>query len=77
VRIATGVAVTGVVQSEDKLIISGSNNFSAAGDMVLVAVGALPNSDLARSAGIETGLKRAIKVDRFMRTNAPEPGIDC
>ena len=31
VRIATGVAVTGIVQSEDKLIISGSDNFSAAG----------------------------------------------
>ncbi len=72
VRIATGVAVTGIVRSEDKLVISGSNNFSAAGDMVLVAVGALPNSELARSAGVETGLKGAIKVDRFMRTNAPD-----
>ncbi len=72
VRIATGVAVTGIVRSEDKLVISGSNNFSAAGDMVLVAVGARPNSELARSAGVETGLKGAIKVDRFMRTNAPD-----
>ena len=72
VRIATGVAVTGIVRSDDKLIISGSNNFSAAGDMVLVAVGARPNSELARSAGIEIGLKGAIKVDRFMRTNAPD-----
>ena len=72
VRIATGVAVTGIVQSEDKLIISGSNNFSAAGDLVLVAVGARPNSELARSAGIEIGPKGAIKVDRFMRTNAPD-----
>ena len=71
-RIATGIAVTGIVQSDDKLIISGSNDFSAAGDMVLVAVGARPNSQLARSAGIEIGLKGAIKVDRFMRTNAPD-----
>ncbi len=72
VRIATGVAVTGIVQSEDKLIISGSNNFSAVGDMVLVAVGARPNSKLALSAGVEIGLKGAIKVDRFMRTNVPD-----
>ena len=72
VRIATGVAVTGIVQSEDKLVISGSNDFSAAGDMVLVAVGARPNSELALSAGVEIGLKGAIKVDRFMRTNAPD-----
>ncbi|MFZ0930874.1 MAG: FAD-dependent oxidoreductase [Syntrophobacteraceae bacterium] len=72
VRIATGVAVTGIVQSEDKLIISGPNNFSAAGDMVLVAVGARPNCELARSAGVETGLKGAIEVDHFMRTNVPD-----
>ncbi len=71
VRIATGVAVTGVVRAEDKLVISGSNNFSAAGDLVLVAVGARPNSELARSAGVEIGLKGAIKVDHFMRTSVP------
>ncbi|MGO9530877.1 MAG: FAD-dependent oxidoreductase [Syntrophobacteraceae bacterium] len=72
VRIATGIAVTGVVQSEGKLIISGSNNYSAVGDMVLVAVGTRPNSKLARSAGVEIGLKGAIKVDHFMRTNVPD-----
>ncbi len=72
VRIATGVAVTGIEQSGDKLLISGPNNFSTAGDMVLVAVGARPNSELARSAGLETGLKGAIKVDHFMRTNVPD-----
>ncbi len=72
VRIATGVAVTGIVQPEDKLIILGSDNFSAASDMVLVAVGARPNSKLALSAGVEIGLKGAIKVDRFMRTNVPD-----
>ena len=72
VRIATGIAVTGIVPSGDKLVISGSNNFSAAGDMVLVAVGARPNSRLALSAGVETGLKGAIKVDRFMRTSVPD-----
>ncbi len=38
VRVATGIAVTGIVRSEDKLTILGSNNFSASGDMVLVAV---------------------------------------
>jgi NADPH-dependent 2,4-dienoyl-CoA reductase/sulfur reductase-like enzyme len=72
VRIDTGIAVTGIVQSEGKLIISGSNNFSAVGDMVLVAVGARPNSKLAHSAGVEIGLKGAIKVDHFMRTNVPD-----
>jgi len=72
VRVAAGVGVTRIAQSKDKLIVSGSNNFSTVGDMILVAVGALPNSKLARSAGLETGLKGAIKVDRFMRTNMPD-----
>ena len=72
VRIATGIAVTGIVRSDDKLTISGSNKFSAAGDMVLVAVGARPNSKLALSAGVEIGLRGAIKVDRFMRTSVPD-----
>jgi NADPH-dependent 2,4-dienoyl-CoA reductase/sulfur reductase-like enzyme len=72
VKIATRIAVTGIVQCEGKLIITGSNNFSAVGDMVLVAVGARPNSKLARSAGVEIGLKGAIKVDHFMRTNVPD-----
>jgi NADPH-dependent 2,4-dienoyl-CoA reductase/sulfur reductase-like enzyme len=72
VRVVTGVAVKGIAQSKDKLIISGSNGFSAAGDMVLVAVGARPNSKLALSAGLEIGLKGAIKVDHFMRTNVPD-----
>ncbi|MGD0398773.1 MAG: FAD-dependent oxidoreductase [Syntrophobacteraceae bacterium] len=71
VKIATGIAVTGIVQSEDKLTILGSNNFSASADMILVAVGASPNSKLALSAGVEIGLKGAIKVDRLMRTNVP------
>jgi NADPH-dependent 2,4-dienoyl-CoA reductase/sulfur reductase-like enzyme len=71
VRIATGIAVTGIVQSEHKLIVSGSNSFSAIGDMVLVAAGARPNSRLALPAGVETGLKGAIRVDRSMRTNVP------
>ncbi len=72
INLPGGVGVKGIVQSEDKLIISGSNSFSAAGDMVLVAVGARPNSKLALSAGLEIGLKGAIKVDHFMRTNVPD-----
>ncbi|GAB6877545.1 FAD-dependent oxidoreductase [Thermaerobacter litoralis] len=40
-------------------------------DLVLVAVGVRPNSELAKAAGIELGAGRAIKVDEFMRTSHP------
>lgn len=41
-------------------------------DMVLVALGVLPNTSLAETAGIETGVKGAIVVDPQMRTSAPD-----
>jgi len=40
-------------------------------DMVLVAVGAKPNSKIAEEAGIKLGLKGAIVVDKYMRTSLP------
>jgi CoA-dependent NAD(P)H sulfur oxidoreductase len=40
-------------------------------DMILVAIGVTPNSTLAVDAGIETGIARAISVDRQLRTSNP------
>ncbi len=40
--------------------------------MVLVAVGSRPETGLARSAGIETGVKGAICVNRRMETSIPD-----
>jgi NADPH-dependent 2,4-dienoyl-CoA reductase/sulfur reductase-like enzyme len=40
--------------------------------MVLVVVGVRPDSDLAAGAGATLGLKRAIAVDKEMRTNLPD-----
>jgi CoA-dependent NAD(P)H sulfur oxidoreductase len=39
------------------------------GDMVLVAVGITPNSDMAKKAGIELGIKKSIAVDRGLKTS--------
>ena len=39
------------------------------GDMVLVAVGITPNSDMAEKAGIELGIKKSIAVDRGLKTS--------
>ena len=41
-------------------------------DLVIVAVGVEPISDLAKSCGIKTGVKGSIKVDKYMRTNFPD-----
>jgi len=48
-------------------------------DLVLLAIGARPNTKLAQEAGIELGANGAIKVDDYLRTNMPDvyAGGDC
>lgn len=48
-------------------------------DLVVMAVGARPNTVLARAAGIELGLRGGIVVDHLMRTSDPDiyAGGDC
>lgn len=41
------------------------------GDLVILAIGVLPNSEVAAAAGIALGMKNAIFVDDEMRTNLP------
>ena len=41
-------------------------------DLVLLSVGARPNSGLAKEAGIELGAAGAIRVDEYLRTSAPD-----
>jgi NADPH-dependent 2,4-dienoyl-CoA reductase/sulfur reductase-like enzyme len=69
VTVNTGIAVEKIEKNERGLTVSGSKDFSVSAGMVLVAVGARPETKLAQAAGIEIGIKNAIKVDRRMRTN--------
>ena len=41
-------------------------------DLVLMSVGVVPNSELARNAGLELGVKNCIKVDDHMTTSAKD-----
>ncbi|NCD24725.1 MAG: pyridine nucleotide-disulfide oxidoreductase [Deltaproteobacteria bacterium] len=41
-------------------------------DLVVLAIGAVPNSALARDAGLALGVAGAISVDEFMRTSDPD-----
>jgi NADPH-dependent 2,4-dienoyl-CoA reductase/sulfur reductase-like enzyme/rhodanese-related sulfurtransferase len=51
-------------------VLTGSGARLAA-DLVILAVGVRPDSELARSAGLAIGPKGGIKVDEHMRTSAP------
>jgi NADPH-dependent 2,4-dienoyl-CoA reductase/sulfur reductase-like enzyme len=41
-------------------------------DLVVLGLGVKPNSELADQAGIQTGVKGAIQVDKYLKTSAPD-----
>jgi NADPH-dependent 2,4-dienoyl-CoA reductase/sulfur reductase-like enzyme len=72
VTVHTGIGIESVERKDGELIVQGTGGFSVPADMVLVAVGAVPNTALGRSIGIETGVRGAFKVNRRMETNIPD-----
>jgi len=78
-QIFVGKKVEHIGEKGGRLEVSAGaeDNFTA--DMVLVAVGALPETSLARGIGVETGIKGAVKVNRKMETSVKDvyAGGDC
>jgi NADPH-dependent 2,4-dienoyl-CoA reductase/sulfur reductase-like enzyme len=70
-RIHTGFTVEKIEYKGQKLHVISSRGRQIPADMVLVAVGCLPQTELAASAGIRTGKHGAIQVTRRMETNIP------
>jgi len=55
-----------------KLTVTGSQGFSSTAELVLVAVGVRPNSELGIAAGVSIGVKGALGVNRRLETNVPD-----
>jgi NADPH-dependent 2,4-dienoyl-CoA reductase/sulfur reductase-like enzyme len=51
-------------------VITDKGEFEA--DLILLAIGARPNTKLAKDAGIALGVNGAVKVDEYLRTNIPD-----
>ncbi len=66
-----GQAVSSISQVGGRLRIEGGDEFSCDADMILVAVGARPETRLALAAGVAPGFRGALKVSRRMETNLP------
>lgn len=75
IEVRTGAAVEGFEPGQVHL----ASGDSLPADLVILGMGVAPNSDLARAAGVETGVKGAIRVNS--RQQASVPGIwaagDC
>ncbi len=72
VEVVNGVAIKAIEQSGTQLLVTGSQCFHTTTDMVLVATGVQPLTNLASSAGIATGVRGAIRVSRAMKTNVSD-----
>jgi NADPH-dependent 2,4-dienoyl-CoA reductase/sulfur reductase-like enzyme len=72
VRVVNDVAVKALHQQDRGLVVAGEPDFTCATDLVLVVVGVRPDTDLAVAAGVQTGVRGALQVDRQMRTNLPD-----
>ena len=72
VQVVNDVTVKAIHQEVGGLTVAGEPDFAATADLVLVVVGVRPDTDLAVAAGVETGVRGAVRVDRHMRTNLPD-----
>ncbi|AEJ41861.1 putative FAD-dependent pyridine nucleotide-disulfide oxidoreductase [Sulfobacillus acidophilus TPY] len=72
VTVMTGSRVRGLERTVQGVHVVGEPDWQITADLVLVVVGVAPDTDLAARAGIFTGIRGAIRVDRQMRTNLPD-----
>jgi NADPH-dependent 2,4-dienoyl-CoA reductase/sulfur reductase-like enzyme len=72
VQVVNDVTVKAIHHEAGGLTVAGEPDFAATADLILVVVGVRPDTDLAVAAGVQTGVRGAIQVDRRMRTNLPD-----
>ena len=71
VKVHLGQPIERIDRNEKGLRLIGPG-LQLEGEMVLVAVGVRPNSELAENAGLALGPGRSIAVDRMLRTSDPD-----
>jgi NADPH-dependent 2,4-dienoyl-CoA reductase/sulfur reductase-like enzyme len=72
VQVVNDVTVKAIHRENGSLVVAGEPDFGATADLVLVVVGVRPDTELAVAAGVQTGVRGALRVDRRMRTNLPD-----
>jgi NADPH-dependent 2,4-dienoyl-CoA reductase/sulfur reductase-like enzyme/rhodanese-related sulfurtransferase len=72
VRIRLGAGVKSFVDTQGRVTVELTDGTSVCADFVVLAIGVIPESALAASAGLELGVRGAVKVDEHMRTSDPD-----
>ncbi len=66
------IAIESINKTGNILTVSGTKDFNIPADMVLISVGAVPETSVGAAAGLATGIKNAFKVNLKMETNIPD-----
>ncbi|MBI4765789.1 MAG: FAD-dependent oxidoreductase [Deltaproteobacteria bacterium] len=69
VGVVDRIDITSIEKKDQKLTVRNSQSVPLESDLVLVATGVAPETTLAGKAGVVTGIRQAIQVNRAMETN--------
>lgn len=72
VKLVLGYTVEGFEEKDGGVDVFLKNSGSLHADMVVMAIGVVPDTDLAKKAGIELGIKGSIVVNERMETSVPD-----
>lgn len=71
VRVESGCEVQAIVPDRGRFHVLGSHDVNISAELVLLAMGVKPNAEIGKQAGVETGIKGALCVNRRMETCIP------
>ncbi len=69
VKIYTNTAVEEIGGTDKVKFVKLDNGKKIPADTIILSIGAVPNTDLAKKTGIKLGKYKGIKVDKYMETN--------
>lgn len=72
INLRLGANVTGFQEVDGHIVTNVTEGSPITADMVLLAIGVMPESHLAKEAGLQLGIKGAIAVNDRMETSAPD-----
>ncbi len=74
IKIITGMQIKHIDRADTTLLLhsDGGKPETVAADIIILAAGVQPNTELAEEAGIKTGASGGIKVNEYLRTSAAD-----
>ena len=72
IKLVLGYTVEGFKEKDNGVEVLLKDNPSLQADMVVLAIGVTPDTELAKEAGLELGIKGSIVVNERMETSVPD-----